>query len=99
MTARTFQCPHCNRRLKSHEGAYTHIRRAHGHKAARAYAGQCNDPVVAAMHAKDMANVKRGAEGGRRACREPSMADLMVEAEINRAMGIRNEDWIEDMLP
>ncbi len=29
---------------------------------------------------------------------EPSMGDLMVEAEINRAMGIKNEDWIEDML-
>ncbi len=28
---------------------------------------------------------------------EPSMADLMVEASLNRAMGERNEDWIEEM--
>lgn len=30
---------------------------------------------------------------------EPSMADLFIEAQINRSMGIKNEDWIEDMLP
>lgn len=30
---------------------------------------------------------------------EESMADLMVEAEINRAIGEPNPDWIEDMLP
>ena len=29
--------------------------------------------------------------------REPSMADLMVNASMNRAMGVRNEDWIESM--
>lgn len=28
--------------------------------------------------------------------REPSMADLMIEAHLNRAMGVPNEDWIED---
>ena len=30
---------------------------------------------------------------------EPSMAELFIEAQMNRAMGIRNDDWIEDMLP
>ena len=30
---------------------------------------------------------------------EESMADIFVNAELNRAMGIKNEDWIEDMLP
>lgn len=30
---------------------------------------------------------------------EPSMADLMIEAQINRAAGVKNDDWIEDMLP
>ena len=30
---------------------------------------------------------------------EPSMAELMIEAQMNRAMGIHNEGWIEDMLP
>lgn len=30
---------------------------------------------------------------------EPSMADLMIEAQMNRAMGGQNEDWIEEMLP
>ena len=29
--------------------------------------------------------------------REPSMADLVVDASVNRAMGVRNEDWIEGM--
>ena len=28
-----------------------------------------------------------------------SMADLFIEAGINRSMGVPNEDWIEDMLP
>lgn len=28
-----------------------------------------------------------------------SMADIFVQAQINRAMGEPNEDWIEDMLP
>ncbi|KKM20744.1 hypothetical protein LCGC14_1642480 [marine sediment metagenome] len=28
-----------------------------------------------------------------------SMADLFLEGELNRAMGIPNEDWLEDMLP
>lgn len=30
---------------------------------------------------------------------EPSMASMFIEAEMNRAMGISNEQWIEDMLP
>lgn len=30
---------------------------------------------------------------------EPSMADLFIDAQINRSMGITNDDWIEDMLP
>ena len=30
---------------------------------------------------------------------EESMADIFLEAELNRAMGVRNEDWIEDMRP
>lgn len=32
-----------------------------------------------------------------RPAREPSMADLVVQARENRAMGIRNEDWMEEM--
>jgi len=30
---------------------------------------------------------------------EPSIAEQMIEGEVNRAMGVPNEDWIEDMLP
>lgn len=30
---------------------------------------------------------------------DESMADIFIEAELNRAMGIKNDDWIEDMLP
>lgn len=29
---------------------------------------------------------------------EPSMAELFIEGEINRAMGIQNEEWLEEML-
>lgn len=28
-----------------------------------------------------------------------TMADLFVQAEINRHMGVPNEEWIEEMLP
>jgi len=28
-----------------------------------------------------------------------SMASLFIQGELNRAMGIPNEDWLEDMLP
>lgn len=28
-----------------------------------------------------------------------SMADLFIEGEINRAMGVPNPEWLEDMLP
>jgi hypothetical protein len=31
--------------------------------------------------------------------REESMADLFVQAEINRAMGVQNPEWLEVMLP
>ena len=31
--------------------------------------------------------------------REPSMADLMIEASIDRAMGLPVEDWLADMMP
>lgn len=29
---------------------------------------------------------------------EESMADIFVNAYLNRAMGEKNEDWVEDML-
>lgn len=31
--------------------------------------------------------------------REPSMADLMIDAQIDRAMGLPVSDWLVDMLP
>lgn len=34
-----------------------------------------------------------------RAKREPSMASMFIEGEMNRAMGIENSAWLEDMLP
>jgi hypothetical protein len=30
--------------------------------------------------------------------REPSMGEIVAEAQMNRAMGIPNEDWIETIL-
>lgn len=44
---------------------------------------------------------KHGGKGKNayRTVRESSMADLFVQAQINRSMGVRNEEWLEEMLP
>jgi hypothetical protein len=61
-------------------------------------------PRARAMHERDVhsseALARRGAEKAalaRRDDEEPSMADLVIEASINRAAGLRIEDWIEAM--
>lgn len=51
------------------------------------------------MHIRD----KHNGEGEKlpvikREPREPSMGDLIIEGLQNRAMGVKNEDWIENML-
>lgn len=55
---------------------------------------------AARQHIRDY-HKKRGGEvvPARQYDTEESMADLLVEAEINRAMGKPNEPWLEDMLP
>ena len=35
----------------------------------------------------------------REAEREPSMANLMIDAHIDRAMGLPVDDWLADMMP
>lgn len=30
---------------------------------------------------------------------DESMAEMFIRGELNRAMGIRNPEWLEDMLP
>lgn len=66
-------CPYCNKKLKSEDGVYSHVKSKHPNKKR--------------AHLRPKLEV------------EQSMADIFIEAELNRAMGIRNEDWIEDMLP
>ena len=48
-------------------------------------------------HIKSKHNGK--GKGAFRPQHEPSMAELMIEAEQNRAAGIANEPWIGGMLP
>ena len=93
------KCPHCTRQFQSGEGMFNHIKAKHGLRAAIAYGEESPDAKVKHIAAKHRAKSARNAERSRRREAEPSMADLMVEAEINRAMGIRNERWIEEMLP
>ena len=93
------ECPQCGRRFKLPEGVYAHMKAKHGVKAARAYAEQCHDPTVAAIAAKVRARDEQNGVRGRANQREPSMGEMLAEAQLNRAMGIPNEDWIEEMLP
>jgi hypothetical protein len=72
------RCPHCTRTLADTEALFSHVKAKHGLKAARACVPE--HPVFAR-------------EAERRARRqgrdpEPSMADLVIEASLNRAMGL-----------
>lgn len=54
-----------------------------------------NNDNALRSHARD----KKHQLPERVAQREPSMADLMIDAHIDRAMGLPVEDWLIDMLP
>ncbi|SFV11862.1 MULTISPECIES: hypothetical protein [Methylobacterium] len=85
MTA--LRCPHCNRTLASTEALFSHVKAKHGLKAARACVPE--HPVFVR-------------EAERRARRqggdpEPSTADLVIEAQLDRAMGLPVDRDIAEM--
>ena len=72
----------------------------------RYYCSTC-DTVSKTFKTKEAAEqhirARHPKKGGEARERHPesndSMADLFIEGELNRAMGVRNPDWLEDMLP
>lgn len=83
MADASHQCPHCTRRpFASREGLFSHVKQAHGFKKAR----ECvpEHPSVIRRAKREAADRKRQQE---RREREPSMAELHVQAQIARACG------------
>lgn len=80
---RKYACPHCTSSFKDGNGLYSHVRAKHG----KAKALEIN-------HLRKSFNSPSAAGD-----EEESMASIFIQAEINRNMGVRNEDWIEEMLP
>ena len=83
MADASLQCPHCPRRpFATREGLFSHVKQMHGFKKAR----ECvpEHPSVARRARLEAADRKRQQE---RREREPSMAELHVEAQIARACG------------
>lgn len=81
----TIKCPHCARQFADENAVYQHIKSRHGQKAAYKFGNRINP--------------RKPKPKKQERTREPSMGELMAEAELNRMMGIENEDWIEEMLP
>lgn len=82
------RCPHCPRSLASTEALFSHVKAKHGLKAARACVP--DHPVF-------VREAERRAADHARADHEPSMADLVVEASLNRAMGLPVDRDIAEM--
>ncbi|MGU3661060.1 hypothetical protein [Methylobacterium fujisawaense] len=82
------RCPHCNRTLTSTEALFSHVKAKHGLKAARACVPE---------HPVFVREAERRAADQARAAREPSMADLVIEAQLNRAMGLPVDHDIAEM--
>lgn len=66
----------------------------------------CGRPCQTESGVLTHAKAKHPKKGGKAILREEysapesdSMADVFLDGELNRAMGIPNEDWVEDMLP
>jgi len=81
------RCPHCTRTLADIEALFSHVKAKHGLKAAR---------VCVPDHPTMIREAERRARSqGRNA--EPSMADLVIEAQLNRAMGLPVDRDIAEM--
>lgn len=81
------RCPHCNRTLASTEALFSHVKAKHGLKAARACVP---DHPVFVREAERRAR-RQGND------RDPSMSDLVIEAQLNRAMGLPVDRDIAEM--
>lgn len=73
------RCPYCTRTLTSTEALFSHVKAKHGLKAARACVPD---------HPAFVREVQRRAADQARNDPEPSMADLVIEAQLARAMGL-----------
>ncbi|WCS27832.1 hypothetical protein LOK46_13710 [Methylobacterium sp. NMS14P] len=81
------RCPHCTRTLASTEALFSHVKAKHGLKAARACVPE--HPVF--VREAERRARRQGHD------RDPSMADLVIEAQLNRAMGLPGDRDIADM--
>lgn len=77
MTA--LRCPYCNRMLASTEALFSHAKAKHGLTAARACVPE---------HPVFVREAERRAADQARRDPEPSIADLVIEAQLARAMGL-----------
>lgn len=82
------RCPHCTRTLASTEGLFSHVKAKHGLNAAR---------VCVPEHPAFVREAQRRAADRARRDSEPSMADLVIEAQLNRAMGLPVDRDIAEM--
>lgn len=80
-SAERLACPHCSRAFADEEGLFCHISARHGRKLARAAVP--NHPSVIRENVRTLNAAYRAANKRD----EPSMADLVVEAQIAHAMG------------
>jgi len=82
------RCPHCTRTVADTEALFSHVKAKHGLKAARACVPE---------HPAFMREAKRRAADQARRDAEPSMADLVIEATLDRAMGLPVDRDIAEM--
>ncbi|NEU14552.1 hypothetical protein G3T14_20870 [Methylobacterium sp. BTF04] len=76
---------------------YEVLRLRHGSEQPLLYFQQDDCHRITAAHGEASDLVTRWLE--KRKPVEEIMASLMIDAELNRTMGIANAPWIEDMLP
>lgn len=84
-------CPHCSRMFADSNGLFCHVNARHGRKAARV---ACPDHPAIVSEAARIAKAKQRAA---RASDEPSMADLVIAAALDRAMGLPVDRDIAEM--
>lgn len=85
------RCPHCTRVFPDPNGLFCHVNARHGRKAARAAVPK--HPSVIRENVRTRNAAHRAAN--RRD--EPSMADLVIEAHLDRAMGLPVDRDIAEM--
>ncbi|MEG9524279.1 MAG: hypothetical protein MIL41_00600 [Hyphomicrobiales bacterium] len=82
------RCHHCTRTLADTEALFSRVKAKHGLKAARACVPD---------HPAFVREAQRRAADQARQAAEPSMADLVIEATLDRAMGLPVDRDIAEM--